>query len=65
MTLRHNEVQEVTSELLDEMCIDVRKEPILQEVNNKDLPREAKKSKEALLDISALNFGTTGQRAFF
>ena len=45
--------------------MDVRKEPILQEVNNEDLPREANKSKEARLDISALNFWTTGQRASF
>ena len=41
------------------------KEPILKEVNNEDLPREASKSKEARLDISALSFWTTGQRAFF
>ena len=47
------------------MCIDVRKEPILQEVNNEDLRQEANKSKEVRLDISALNFWTTGQRAFF
>ena len=47
------------------MCIDVRTEPILQEVNNEDLPQEANKSKEARLDISALNFWTTGQRGFF
>ena len=65
ITLRHNEVRDVTSRLLDEVCIDMRKEPILQEVNNEDLPREANKSKEARLDISVLNFWTTGQRAFF
>ena len=47
------------------MCIDVRKEPILQEVNNEDQKWESNKSKEARLDISALNFWTTGQRAFF
>ena len=65
ITLRHNEVRDITSELLDEECIDVRKEPILQEVNKEDLPREANKIKETRLDISALNFWTTGQRAFF
>ena len=47
------------------LCVDVRKEPIVQEVNNEDLPREANKSKEACLDISALNFWMTGQRSFF
>ena len=65
ITLRHNEVRDTASELLDEVCVDVSKEPILKEVNNKDLPREASKSKEARLDISALSFWTTGQRAFF
>ena len=43
----------------------MRKEPILQEVNNKDLPWEANKSKKARLDISALNLWTFGQRVFF
>ena len=64
ITLRHNEVRDITSELLDEVYVDARKEPILQEVNNEDLPREANKSKEARLDISSLNFWTTGQPAF-
>ena len=50
---------------MDEVFIDARKEPILQEVNNEDLPQEANKSKEARLDISALNFWATGERAFF
>ena len=50
---------------MDEVCIDVGKEPITQEVKNEDLPREINKSKEARLDISALDFWTTGQRAFF
>ena len=52
---------EITSELLDEVCVGVRKEPILQEFNNEDLPKESKKNKDAHLDISALNFWTTGQ----
>ena len=36
---------QVTSEILDEVCVGVRKEPILQDINNKDLPQEANKSK--------------------
>ena len=47
------------------MCVDVRKEPILQEVNNEDLLREANKCEEARPDISARNFWMTGQHAFF
>ena len=50
---------------MDEVCIDVRKEPIFYEVKIEDLPREAKKSREVRLDVSALNFWTTGQHAFF
>ena len=46
--LRHNEVRDITSELLDEVCVNVRKEPILQEVNNKYLSKEANKSKGAV-----------------
>ena len=65
ITLRHNEERDITSDLLDEVCVDVRKEPILQEVNNEDLPEKANKSKEARLDISTLNLWTTGQQAFF
>ena len=29
ITLRHSEAQDITSELLDEVCVDVRKEEIL------------------------------------
>ena len=64
MTLRHNEVRDITSDLLDEVCVDVRKEPILQEVSNEDIPQKVNKSKEARLDNNALNFWMTGQRAF-
>ena len=44
ITLKRNEVRDITSDLLDEVCVDVRKEPIPQEVNNEDLPREENKS---------------------
>ena len=59
ITLRHSDVQDITSEVLDEVCIDVRKEPIIQEVNNEDPPLEANKSKEARFHVSILNFWTT------
>ena len=42
-------VQDLTSEILDEVCVDLKKEPILQEVKNEDLPQEASKSKKGLL----------------
>ena len=65
VTLRHNEVRDITARLLDEVCVDVRKEPILIALGNEDLPAQSNKNKEARLDISALNFWTNGQRAFF
>ncbi|XP_066921132.1 uncharacterized protein [Clytia hemisphaerica] len=65
ITLRHNEIRDITAKLLNEVCVDVRKEPILLPIGNEDLPNQANKSREARLDISALNFWTHGQRAFF
>ena len=65
ISLRHNEIRDITSNLLEEVCIDVRTEPLLNELANEDLPRQANISGEARLDISALNFWTAGQRAFF
>ncbi|XP_066914550.1 uncharacterized protein [Clytia hemisphaerica] len=65
VSLRHNEIRDITSKLLREVCVDVRTEPLLNELNNEDLPRHANVSREARLDISALSFWTAGQRAFF
>ena len=65
VTLRHNEIRDITAELLKEVCNDVRKEPLLIEPNLEDLNRQANKNREARLDVSARNFWTNGQRAFF
>ena len=46
ITLRHNEVKDLTSESFDEVCLDVRKEPILQEVKMKILHRKPAKVKK-------------------
>jgi len=64
VSLRHNDVRDITVKMLEEVCVDVRKEPMLNELGNEDLPRHANTSREARLDISALNFWTAGQRAF-
>ena len=63
ITLRHNE--DITTELHNEACVNVRKEPILLELNTEDLPRQVNNIKEAWLDISEINFWKTGQRTFF
>ena len=49
------------SELLDEICVNVRKESILQEVNNEDLPREANKIKKPI-SISVYDGSTISGR---
>lgn len=62
---RHNEVRNITGMLLEEVCRDVRKEPLLLALNGEHLQqRSAIKSAEARLDISATGFWTPGQRVF-
>ena len=56
MTLRHSEVRDITSELLDEVCVDVRKTPILQESIMKIFHGKQTKVKKPAFYISALNF---------
>ena len=67
VTLRHNEIRDITSKLLDEVCVNVRNEPSLFDLNGDEQMqhRTANRSKEARLDISATGFWTPGQRAFF
>lgn len=50
---------------MSEVCPDVRKEPILVALANEDLQNNANRNDQARLDVSALNFWTNGQRAFF
>ena len=66
VTLRHNELRDITASLLKEVCHDVKTEPTLVEVNGEVLQeRTANVKREARLDISALSFWTPGQRVFF
>lgn len=66
VTLRHNEIRDLTSIMLNEVCPDVRREPRLVEMDGEHLThRTANRSQEARLDISATGFWTPGQRAFF
>lgn len=65
VTLRHNEVRDLTGMLLEEVCKDVRKEPMLMELNGEQLRQTtANKRPEARFDISAAGFWTPGQRVF-
>ena len=66
VTLRHNELRDITAKLLDEVCVDVRREPRLIAMNGEQMRyKTANRSDEARLDISATGFWTPGQRAFF
>ena len=56
ITLRWNEVRGIKTELLNKICIDVRRKPILLELNNEDLPLQANSSQKIRLGISSLNF---------
>ena len=64
MTLRHNEVRDITSRLMGEVCKDVRVEPSLLELGGEELNRQANRTKQARLDISATGFWIPGQRVF-
>ena len=66
VTIRHNEIRNITASLLNEVCSDVRKEPPLIELTGEQMEeRTANTTREARLDISALGFWTPGQKAFF
>ena len=66
VTLRHNEVRNITANLLNEVCNDVKIEPMLAELDGEQI-REVtgNRRKEARLGVSAVSFWVTGQRAFF
>ena len=67
VTLRHNELRNITAELLNEVCVDVKVEPPLAKLNEDEVlqERSGNRNSEARLDVSAVNFWVTGQRAFF
>ena len=66
VTLRHNEVRDITAEMLNEVCRNVSKEPVLQPLTGECFnERTAITSNEARVDIGARDFWTRGQQAFF
>jgi hypothetical protein len=66
ITHRHNELRDVTAEMLSEVCHDVNTEPELTALTGEHLNRRtANSSDEAKVDISARGFWIRGQRAFF
>ena len=64
ISLRHNEIRNITAKLLNEVHHDVKIEPTLQPLTGENLPLQSNTSEEARLDISARGFWITGQMAF-
>ena len=66
-SIRHNEIRDITAELMSEVCHGVGTEPELQPVTDEQLShRSANRNDGARLDVVAENFwGRDRQRAFF
>lgn len=63
---RHNEIRDLTANLLKEVCTDVQIEPPLLNVTGEVFRyATANTNQEARLDVSARGFWVRGQRAFF
>lgn len=63
--VRHDEVRDLTSGMLREVCNDVSTEPLLLPLDGEHLRyRTANASSEAGVDVSARGFWTRGQVAF-
>ena len=63
VSLCHNEFRDMTGKLMEEVCHDVRKEPMLLELNGERFNQTtANKRPETRLDLSANGFWTPGQR---
>ena len=66
ISMRHDEVRDLTFEMLKEVCKDVSKEPQLQPLSGETFAyRTANRDPEARVDVSARGFWTRGQKAFF
>ena len=66
LTIRHNEIREITASLLMETCHNVATEPPLQPLNGETLSaRSANTDDNAHLDIDARGFWNNHQDAFF
>ena len=65
--MRHNEIRDITADLLTEVCHGVGTEPHLQPITEEQLSyRSANREEGARLDIVAENFwGRDRQRSFF
>ena len=66
ISLRHNDLRDITYELLSEVCKGVENEPMLQQLTGETMRYQtAKTENKARMDVSALGFWCRDQRAFF
>ena len=66
VTIRHNELRDLTAKKLSEVCYDTKIEPIFVPLSGEDLSnRTANRSNEVRLDVRARGFWERGQQAFF
>ena len=65
VSLRHNQIRNITASLLKEVCHNVCIEPRLQQLTGESFnERTANESDDARADVSAQSFWITGQTAF-
>ena len=65
-TLRHNEVRDITAEMIKEVCTNVEIEPRLRPLDGENLQlRTTNREDEVRLDIRATGYWSGGQEAFF
>ena len=65
LSLRHNEIRDLTANLLKETCANVTIEPGLQPVTGEVLPRSANQDDEARVEIKAKGFWSQGSQEIF
>ena len=65
ISLRHNELRDLTADLMKDVCSDVITEPQLQPVTDEHLPPSTNKDCEARLDVRARGFWNGSNEAFF
>ena len=62
---QHNKICDLEGEILQVVCTDVEKEPVLQHITGEVLPRGNNKAPDPWLDIRAQGFWAREQSAFF
>ena len=66
VTMRHNELRDTIQDMIEEVCTDVKKEPLLTPLSGESLRyATANKCDNARMDMSARDFWVKGQTAYF